>query len=422
MKKKLAVLLAAASVFSALSVPALAADSANARPVAVQISASLTQGHPNTESGAVTPDAEGELSFANLGARMLENNKNLLVLEENIAAVEAIDYDKMTEDVRDKLNDTADLQWMNMVYIKDSYTGASLQQAYDALKSTYDDLREGKLQKDNSDKIKMMKNAENQILMAGESLYVALQDMNRNLEQLERQLQSTDRTLKEMELRYQLGQISALQLEQVRAGRASLVSGIDTLKMNIKTYNMQMQMMVGETITGELSLKSLPTVSDDKLAAMELDKDLISAKAASYSLLDAKNVLEDAREDYEDAGDEYHHNTNKYEYVAAQHVWQAAQYQYDGVVQTYEANFRALFYQVKDYRQVLEAAKTSLELEKNQLAVVQMKYDQGSISYNELLDAKDKVAKAEDSVTSAEVNLFSAYNNYRWAVEHGILN
>lgn len=52
----------------------------------------------------------------------------------------------------------------------------------------------------------------------------------------------------------------------------------------------------------------------------------------------------------------------------------------------------------------------------------QLKYEQGTISYNELLTAQDDLAAAQDEVDTAAINLFSTYNTYRWAVDYGILN
>ena len=46
----------------------------------------------------------------------------------------------------------------------------------------------------------------------------------------------------------------------------------------------------------------------------------------------------------------------------------------------------------------------------------------GSISENTLLSARDTLQEAEETVESAKNDLFSAYNSYCWAVEHGILN
>ena len=88
----------------------------------------------------------------------------------------------------------------------------------------------------------------------------------------------------------------------------------------------------------------------------------------------------------------------------------------------FELSFRTLYAQVKDYQQVLQAAQTALAVEQDNCAVDQLKYEQGTISKNALLTAQDDLAAAEETVATAQRNLFSAYNNYRWAVDSGILN
>ena len=55
-------------------------------------------------------------------------------------------------------------------------------------------------------------------------------------------------------------------------------------------------------------------------------------------------------------------------------------------------------------------------------AAAALQFELGKISQNELLDAEDAVAAAEDSLAGAQIDLFSAWNNYRWAVDSGILN
>ena len=55
----------------------------------------------------LVPDPVGTGSFANLDSRLRENNLNLLALEENIAALEVIDYDKMREQMVESLNEIA---------------------------------------------------------------------------------------------------------------------------------------------------------------------------------------------------------------------------------------------------------------------------------------------------------------------------
>lgn len=378
-----------------------------------------TEEHPEPE--IITPDAVGTVSFANVSRRLRENNLSVLSLEENINAIKAIDYDKMTDDIRKRLNNIADAQWF-MTISGNSFAAKSMSSSYDSLKDSFDDIRDGKLQEDNEAVIRQLENAQDQVAMAGESLYIALTEMELNGQTLSRSITALDRTIKVLNLRYDLGQISALTLEQTKAGRTSALSGQETLTMNIGTYKTQLEQMIGAELTGKIKLQGLPQVTAQQLAAMDLDKDLAAAKEASYTLFAAQRTLDDARDDFKDTAEDYMYNTGKYQYVTAQHQWQAAQYTYNAAVQSFETSFRTLYLQVKDYQQVLQAAKTALATEQDNFAAAQKKHDLGNLSDNALADAKDKVSEAQDKVDGAAIDLFSAYNNYRWAVDHGILN
>ena len=378
-----------------------------------------TEEHPEPE--IITPDAVGTVSFVNVSRRLRENNLSVLSLEENINAIKAIDYEKMGDDIRKSLNNIADAQWF-MTISGNSFAAKSMSSSYDSLKDSFDDIRDGKLQEDNEAVIRQLENAQDQVAMAGESLYIALTEMELNGQTLSRSITALDRTIKELNLRYDLGQISALTLEQTKAGRTSALSGQETLTMNIGTYKTQLEQMIGAELTGKIKLQGLPQVTGQQLSAMDLDKDLAAAKEASYTLFAAQRTLDDARDDFKDTAEDYMYNTGKYQYVTAQHQWQAAQYTYNAAVQSFETSFRTLYLQVKDYQQVLQAAKTALATEQDNFAAAQKKHDLGNLSDNALADAKDKVSEAQDKVDGAAIDLFSAYNNYRWAVDHGILN
>ena len=406
------------------------------------------ESEPGEETGGdaaagaeIVPDPVGTLSFSNLDSRLRANNLNLLALEETIASIEAIDYDEMKDDIRKSLNQIANQQWQmhsislpstgnpyqdainqTMASMMGSSASQSLQQAYNSLRDTFDDLKDGKLQEDYAGVVRQLRNAQNQIVMASQSIYVALVEMELSDRGLDRSREALDRTVQEMELRYDLGQISALNLQQTKAGRTSLLSGQQTLEMNIGSYKTQLELMIGAELSGTIKLQPLPQVTAKELSAMDLEADLAAAKEASYDLFAAKNTLEDAEEEYKDTAKEYNYNEKHYEYVAAKHTWQGAQYTYNAAVQGFEMSFRTLYQQVKDYQQVLQAAKTSLEFQRATYASMQLKYEQGSISQNKLLTAADDLSAAQDTVDGAAIDLFSAYNNYRWAVDYGILN
>ena len=104
------------------------------------------------------------------------------------------------------------------------------------------------------------------------------------------------------------------------------------------------------------------------------------------------------------------------------HHRQPSLYVYVSATQGAEMRFRTLYYQVRDNAQVLEAARAALTSKEADYAAMELKYAQGNISRNQLLSAQDEVEEARDKVHSAALDLFTSYNNYRWAVDYGILN
>lgn len=430
MKKRWTALLLALAMLSALAVGALADEQKKDETAA--------------ETAQTTPDAAGTLSFENLGARMKEKSYALLALEESIALVESTDYEKVEQELRDGLNEIADAQWKmtalgstgamahDATLATQAAIGAvgaavgslanqSLQTQYDALREQFDAVRDGELQKDNAGVVHQLKNMEDSTIQMAQSAYITLLGLEEQSAALARQDAALDRTLAELELRYQLGQISTMTLEQAKAGKIQLESGKATLDMNITALRRQLNAMVGEELTAPLTLGALPAVTAEQLSAMDVEKDLEKAKAASYDLYAAKKTLDDADEEYDDSGAKSYYNERDYKKVQARHKWQSAQYTYNATVQKYELTFRSLCDKVKDCAQILSAAKVSLECERSDLAAAQLKYEQGTISENALHTAEDELYTAQDTVSGAERDLFTAYNNYRWAVEYGLL-
>lgn len=444
MKKKLtALLLAALLVVSLCAVPALAEETPLIAPnPAAGNAAEAESGKPVqpdpagpdgvlSEDTVIVPDEVGFVSFANLERRLRENNLNVLALQESVDALAEIDYEDLAEDLREQLaqiartqrgmGQAASLPEGHPFYTPyDSYAAAQLQTGYDSLRDQFDAIKDGEMQEDNAGAMRQVQSYQDQIIMGGEMLYLSLVGLESQEAALQRQLAALNRTAEEMNLRYQMGQISALQLQQVESGRASLVSGMRTLQMNIMNLKYQLEMMIGAEMTGEIALGAVPAVTAEQLEKMDLEADLAAAKTASYEVYAAEKTLEDAEEEY----DEIWKNTRSDDirYKTAVHNREAAKYTYNAAIADYELRFRTLYAQVKDYAQILSAAETALECEKGVYASMELKYQQGTISHNKLLEAQDTLAAAEDKVAAAANDLFSSYNTYCWAVQHGILN
>lgn len=414
-RRTLSLALAAALALSLLGGAALAAEAPEAPEPE----------EPQTPAEEYIPDPVGSITFGNLSRRMHEGNLQVRSIQENIDILEEIDYDDLKEDLRLQLNQMAQAQWM-MVQFGQSGTLAyeRMDQAYDAVREQFDAIKDGDMQADNADTIRQLKNLQNQIVMAGEATYIALAAMENQQDGLERQLAALDRQITELDLRYELGHISSLMLKQAKSGRAALSSGLATLGMNLDTYKGQLELLIGADITGNISLGALPSVSREELNAMDLEKDLVTAKANSWALYEASETHKDALEDYNDKGGDYGqtYKANDRDYTQARHTYYSAKYTYDNTVQNFELGLRNLYLKVKDCQQILSAARTALAVERDNYAAAQLKQSQGNLSQNALLEAGDKLKEAQEKVAGAENDLFSAYNTYRWAVDYGILN
>lgn len=426
MKKRLTALALALAMVSALVIGA-AAD-----------------GESEAAESAAAADAEsGTLRFEALEERMRAGYFPLRSLEENIAYIESFDYTKLEDEARDAVNSLADMQYaFDQIGNAGSMLGSSpagaavgavaggvgmlaqmsLPSAYEQARDAFESIRDGELQKDNADRVRQMENASRSLVAAGETVYITILGLEEQSTALARQSAALDRTIEELELRYELGQISAMTLQQAKNGKTQLESGKATLDMNLAQLRRQLNAMVGSELSAALTLGALPTVTAEQLAAMDAEKDLEKAKQASLELYTAKQTLDDADETYEDSGAKYSYNAKDYKKVQARHVWNAAQYTYSATVQSFELSFLSLYDSVKNYAQVLTAAQTALEVERSDLAAAQLKFEQGSISENALRTAEDELYTAQNTVSGAERDLLTAYREYCRAVEYGLLN
>ena len=247
----------------------------------------------------------------------------------------------------------------------------------------------------------------NLLILGCETMYITLVGLEIQEDALVRQLASLDRTIAELKIRQEGGQISRLQVMEAENGRASLVSGLTTLRMNMTNLRMQMENMLGEKITSTIAVGTLPRVTSEQLSAIDLEKDLKQVLRRNPDI--------QAAESQEDALFGSNMPDDLYDSMSA-----AADYGVKSAKLQAEMKFRSLYAELMDCRQVLTAAQGALEVEQLAYQAAELKFKQGSISKNALLTAADELQTAKEAVLTAENNLFSTYNEYNWAVKHGI--
>lgn len=426
---------------------------------------------PISASGttSVTIPSDGTLAFSQIGERVKANNLTLKAAEESLKQAKAMDWDDAIDEMEDAI-DNLDIQIsqlltgskaqlekaqadlatsLNGISVTDgNLTGlkeviqntvtlstlsslsqysqmqaASLKASKESLEDQLDDLKEQKqdYQKTLKDTERQIDYAADQTISGAESLYLTILSTQLQLDGLKNNtLASTQRSLKEIELRYQLGQVSKLTLTQVQNGYESLASSITSLENTVSTLYSSLQSLMGDVPTGKLRLLDTPSVTADELSYLNYASDLSKAKEKSYTLYTADRAVEDAEDAMNDARRD--EGKNSYQYKMAEYAYQSSIYKKDAAVASFEASFLNLYKAIAPAQTALAAKQSALAYEQQMYAVAEKKYQLGNLSANALQDAKDTLDSAQRDVEAAQLDLFTAYHSYDQAVKLGLVS
>lgn len=426
---------------------------------------------PISASGttSVTIPSDGTLAFSQIGERVKANNLTLKAAEESLKQAKAMDWDDAIDEMEDAI-DNLDIQIsqlltgskaqlekaqadlatsLNGISVTDgNLTGlkeviqntvtlstlsslsqysqmqaASLKASKESLEDQLDDLKEQKqdYQKTLKDTERQIDYAADQTISGAESLYLTILSTQLQLDGLKNNtLASTQRSLKEIELRYQLGQVSKLTLTQVQNGYESLESSITSLENTVSTLYSSLQSLMGDVPTGKLRLLDTPSVTANELSYLNYASDLAKAKENSYTLYTADRAVEDAEDAMNDARRD--EGKNSYQYKMAEYAYQSSIYKKDAAVASFEASFLNLYKAIAPAQTALAAKQSALAYEQQMYAVAEKKYQLGNLSANALQDAKDTLDSAQRDVEAAQLDLFTAYHSYDQAVKLGLVS
>lgn len=426
---------------------------------------------PISASGttSVTIPSDGTLSFSQIGERVKANNLTLKAAQESLKQAKAMDWDDAIDEMEDAI-DNLDIQISQLLtgskaqlekaqadlatslngisvtggnltglkeVIQNTVTlstlsslsqysqmqAASLKASKESLEDQLDDLKEQKqdYQKTLKDTERQIDYAADQTISGAESLYLTILSTQLQLDGLKNNtLASTQRSLKEIELRYQLGQVSKLTLTQVQNGYESLESSIISLENTVSTLYSSLQSLMGDVPTGKLRLLDTPSVTANELSYLNYASDLSKAKENSYTLYTADRAVEDAEDAMNDARRD--EGKNSYQYKMAEYAYQSSIYKKDAAVASFEASFLNLYKAIAPAQTALAAKQSTLAYEQQMYAVAEKKYQLGNLSANALQDAKDTLDSAQRDVEAAQLDLFTAYHSYDQAVKLGLVS
>lgn len=363
-----------------------------------------------------------QLSWDELEEKIKTGSPSYQMLDKNISSIEIVDYTYLYNSMQKQLNELSSMQ-SYLLESGDREKLNTLNSSMAALRNTYEDIRDGKLQRDSDDAVNQLRNMQSQVVYAGQTLYITILSLEQSLADGERGLAALRRALTEMRLRHSLGQVSDMTVKELERRYEDTESQLKTLESTIFSCKAQLQLLIGESPTGETELESLPTVSADEISSLTPESDLVSAKEKNYSISTAAVALEKAEEKVSDLNSDYlSGSVKRYELTSAEHTRDAAKISHLSAVQNFEFTFRELYRSVLNCMQISENKKAAAEYQQQLLVLSEKQYELGRISYFALLTAQDNAKNAISAAESAERDLFSALNSYRNAVKYGFVS
>ena len=418
MKRTLFALCTAGLLLCGLVTPALGAYIGNTRPGNIPLSiAGAAQ--------PAAPDAAGTVSFRNLEARLREKNTTVRSLQAALTSHTIVDRERAYENTVDAINGMADYAWwlsqdpMTKDDAKSQVKAAQMQSAADSLSDQLEALKPENYEKNMELLRRQMGSAMWQIITGAEGLYLSILTYEANLADLNNAIKTLESTLSEMTLRHDLGQVSTLTLQQLQATYQATKSQAASLELGIKNMKAALENMLGETITGSISLSPIPSVSKAQLAlaAQDYDTSLRAAKAKSAAVYAADKALDDAKEDWKDISDS---SSVSEKYQVAEQTYQSAIFTHDAAIKNFELSFRNLYQAIPGAKQALTAARSTLRYQQESYNAAELRHQLGQLSDTALSTAKNELLSAQSAVSAAERSLFAAYRNFECAILYGL--
>ena len=412
----------------------------------------------------IVPAVSGSLSFDGIENQVRRGNPNVKAAQEGLAQVKAMNWNRALSDLEDNIDELESGITLRTASAAASISGAaysisqamvlaqdaeqaqeaaelmvggisavstgtylsaqaeSLNSTLEALEEQRDDLikQRDKYPKTIEDTERMVQSTTDQIVAGAETLYLTILSTELQYESLQDRTTAMARTVEEMELRHELGQISAQTLLQIQNGYTTMTNSLSGLETTLQTLRASLQSLLGEVPDGNLTLTDTPKVTQAELDAILYDSDLAKAKEKSYSLYSAARSVEKAREEMEDARKD--NGKSSYQYQMAEHAYQSAVYQEASAIASFELSFQVLYQALAPAQSALAVKAAELTYQEQACAAAELKYQQGNISANALQEAVNARESARRDVASAKLDLFIAYHSYRQAVDKGLVN
>ncbi len=241
-----------------------------------------------------------------------------------------------------------------------------------------------------------LRDAINQIVKGTETLYIGIATMEASVGDLQRGLDAMDRVVAIYEKQYELGMVSQYDVESMVYQRSTLNSQLESLQFQIESNKVTLEGMCGLDLRGNVRLGGLSAPTAEEVAGINYERDMPLGQKKNVDVLNAQAELENDSSD-----------AKKYELQAAK--------------DSFAYNFKVLCLTVEEKERLVGVAEEALAFQERTFSITEKQYELGMISQEEYLSGQSDLLSAQSQVETAQLDLFSAYRNYIWARDYGLI-
>lgn len=231
--------------------------------------------------------------------------------------------------------------------------------------------------------------ASEQTEIAAKTLFITYNSLRDQTNEMYREQTVFNTNLTSLEQQHSAGFVSDLQLEKTKAQSGSVQTGLEAMQSQLTALKRSFNTLLGRDYNQTLSFHALPFERLNDIGDIKFSSDLDEA-LSNYS------------------GDVSGVSFNNPDY--------------DETKGSFAASFRKLYDAMNDKNSQLTTEQATLTVEQKSYDASKKQYDAGLISQLAMTSAQDSLDTETAKVKAAKTALFTAYEQYQWAIEYGIIS
>ncbi|MFI3114896.1 MAG: TolC family protein [Clostridia bacterium] len=253
--------------------------------------------------------------------------------------------------------------------------------------------------------IKQFESIEQQIIWGAQSLYMAYIGLDLTVEELLISKNSLETTVVSLEKRYELGQISALDLSNVKINIINLNSALETLEYEQEKLLYDLNILLGRDYGTTLTLSHDIVPDVNYFSNISFEDDFVKVLENNYNYYTVSESFDDAKDTH-----------TSLDNTASQNNYDMARINLEIQEQSLKSSLNKIYLQIAEKQRLVSVEKEILLNKEVNLTAQELKYSHGTISLDELNATQAEYDTQALKVKTANFNFFIAIEQYKWAL------